>query len=68
MNSSRPDVLCVCNQVLDLAEGNQVVCNATTGVIVQRAFVVLVLRRVKLYQGLSSMMHKYQVKPHSRLV
>jgi len=43
-------------------------CNATTGVIVRRAFGVLDLRRVKLYQGLSSVMHKYQVEPRSRLV
>ncbi len=43
-------------------------CNAMTGIIVRRAFKVWVLRRVKLYQGFSSMMHKYQVEPHSRLV
>src|SRR6266702_843609 len=42
-------------------------CNAMTGIIVRRAFKVWVLRRVKLYQGFSSMMHKYQVEPHSRL-
>ncbi len=42
-------------------------CNATTDVIVRRAFMV-VLRRAKLYQGLSSVMHKYQVEPRSRLV
>jgi len=43
-------------------------CNATTGIIVRRAFGVLVLRRVKLYQGFSSMMHKYRVELRSRLV
>jgi len=43
-------------------------CNATTGVIVRCAFVELVLRRVKPYQGFSSVMHKYQVEPCSRLV
>ncbi len=43
-------------------------CNATTGVIVRRAFGFLDLRRVKPYQGLSSVMHKYQVEPRSRLV
>src|SRR6266702_2682608 len=42
-------------------------CNATTGVIVRRAFGVL-LRRAKPCQGLSSVMHKYQVEPSSRLV
>ena len=43
------------------------VCNATAGVIVRRAFNVLGLR-VKPYQGFSSVMHKYQVEPRSRLV
>ncbi len=43
-------------------------CNATTGIIVRRASRVLVLRRVKPYQGLSSVMHKYQVELRSRLV
>ncbi len=43
-------------------------CNAMTGVIVRRAFGVLVLRRVKLYQGFSSVMHKYQVELRSRLM
>src|SRR6266702_7186865 len=37
-------------------------CNATTGVIVRRAFGVL-LRRARPCQGLSSVMHKYQVEP-----
>jgi len=44
------------------------ICNATTGVIVWRVFGVLVLHRVKPYQGFSSVMHKYQVEPRSRLV
>ncbi len=43
-------------------------CNTTTGVIVQRAFVILVPCRVKPYQGFSSVMHKYQVKLRSRLM
>ncbi len=43
-------------------------CNATTGIIVRCAFGVLVLRRVKLYQGFSSVMHKYQVELRSRLM
>src|SRR6266702_2960313 len=43
-------------------------CNATAGVIVRRASGVLGLRRVKPYQGFSSVMHKYQVEPRSRQV
>ncbi len=43
-------------------------CNATTGIIMRRAFMVLVLCRVKPYQGFSSVMHKYQVEPRSRLM
>ncbi len=34
----------------------------------QDSHLILVLHRVRPYQGLSSVMHKYQVKPRSRLV
>ncbi len=47
--------------------GPERLCNATTGVIVRRAFVIL-LHRAKPYQGLSSGLYKYQVEPRSRLV
>ncbi len=49
------------------AHANGGCCNATTGVIVRRAFGVL-LRRARPYQGPSSVMHKYQVELRSRLV
>jgi len=50
------------------AQAEGTACNATTGVIVRCAFGVLVRHRVKPYQGLSSVMYKYQVEPCSRLV
>ncbi|SRR6266702_2360099 len=44
------------------------ICNATTGVIERCAVRVVILRRVESYQDFSSVMHKYQVEPRSRLV
>ncbi len=55
-------------KIAALALNEEEWCNATAGVIVRRASGVLGLRRVKPYQGFSSVMHKYQVEPCSRLV